>query len=139
MLKDPIVAYPDFQLPFKLYTDASNVGLGAVLAQNQGGKERIICCASRTLNKAEQNYNTTKKECLAIVWGIKTFRSYLISKPFEVYTDHKSLQWLRSMKSESALLYRWAQALEDYDFEVKYRPGKKKDTSTHSVGYQYKC
>ena len=62
---------------------------------------------------------------MAIVWGIKIFRSYLISKPFEVYTDHKSLQWLRSMKSESALLYRWAQALEDYEFEVKYRPGKK--------------
>ena len=104
LINDPIVAYPDFQLPFKLYTDASNVGLGAVLAQKQDGKERIICCASRTLNRAEQNYNTTKKECLAIVWGIKLFRSYLISKPFEVYMDHKSLQWLRSMKTESALL-----------------------------------
>ena len=69
LLKDPIVAYPDFNLPFKLYTEASNVGQRAVLAQNQGGKERIICCASRTLNKAEQNYNITKKECLAIVWA----------------------------------------------------------------------
>ena len=60
LLSEPLVAYPDFQLPFRLYTDASNVGLGAVLAQVQDGKERIICCASRTLNKSEMNYSATK-------------------------------------------------------------------------------
>ena len=63
----PISAYPDFSKPFRLYTDASNLGLGAILAQKQDGKEKIICCASRTLNNAETNYSTTKKECLAIV------------------------------------------------------------------------
>ena len=125
LLAEPIVAYPDFELPFKLYTDASNFGLGAILAQVQGGKERIICCASRSLNKSERNYPATKKECLAVVWGIKMFRSYLLPRKFEVFTDHHSLQWLRSMKSENALLYRWAAALEDYDFEIKHRPGKK--------------
>ena len=114
-----------FDVPFKLYTDASNVGLGAILAQNQEGKERIIRCSSRTLTKSEQNYSTTKKECLAVVWGIKTFRNYLISNRFQVYTDHYSLQWLKSMKSESALLHRWAAQLEDYDFEILHRPGKK--------------
>ena len=65
----PVSAYPDFSKPFRLYTDASNLGLGAILAQYQEGKERIICCASRTLNNAETNSSTTKKECLAIVWG----------------------------------------------------------------------
>ena len=80
LLSEPIVAYPDFSKPFKLYTDASNVGLGAILAQVQEGKERIICCASRSLNKAERNYAATKKECLAIVWGMKTFRAYLIPR-----------------------------------------------------------
>ena len=121
----PVTAYPDFDKPFRLYTDASNVGLGAILAQVQEGKERIICCASRSLNKSEQNYPATKKECLAIVWGIKIFRSYLMPKPFEIFTDHYSLQWLRSMKTENALLHRWAASLEDYEFEVKHRPGKK--------------
>ena len=125
LLKEPVVAHPDFSRPFKLYTDASNVGLGAVLAQVQGGRERIICCASRSLNKAEWNYTTTKKECLAIVWGIKTFRGYLMPSRFEVFTDHQCLQWLRSMQNEDALLYRWAAYLEAYDYEIKHRPGSK--------------
>ena len=104
LLQKPVVAYPDFSIPFRIYTDVSNVGLGAILAQQQEGKERIICRASRTLSKSEQNYSTTKKECLAVIWGIKNFRNYLIANHFKVYTDHYSLQWLRSMKHESALL-----------------------------------
>ena len=67
LLQRPVVAYPDFSIPFRLYTDASNVGLGAISAQQQEGKERIICCASRTLSKSQQNYSATKKECLAVV------------------------------------------------------------------------
>ena len=62
LLQEPVVAYPEFTIPFRLYTDASNIGLGAILAQQQEGRERIICCASRTLNKAEQNYSATKRE-----------------------------------------------------------------------------
>ena len=120
----PISAYPDFSKPFRLYTDASNLGLGAILAQKQDGKERIICCASRTLNNAETNYSTTKKECLAIVWGVQVFRPFLVATHFEILTDHYALQWLRSMKSTSAILHRWAAALEDYRFTVLHRPGK---------------
>ena len=52
LLKESVVAYPDFSMPFQMYTDTSNIGLGAILAQKQEGKERIICCASRTLNKS---------------------------------------------------------------------------------------
>ena len=63
----PITAFPDFSQSFHLYTDASTAGLGAILAQVQEGKERIICCASRSLNQAEKAYPATKLECLAIV------------------------------------------------------------------------
>ena len=124
LLKETVVAYPDFSVPFRLYTDASNIGLGAILAQKQEVRERIICCAHRTLNKSEQNSSATKKECLAVVWGIKNFRNYLIANHFKVYTDHYSLQWLWSMKNESSLLHRWAAQLEDYDSEILHRPGK---------------
>ena len=120
----PVSAYPDFSQPFRLYTDASNLGLGAILAQKQDGKEKIICCASRTLNNAETNYSTTKKECLAIVWGVQVFRPFLVATHFEILTDHYALQWLRSMKSNSAILHRWAAALEDCRFTILHRPGK---------------
>ena len=102
----PFSAYPDFSKPFRLYTDASNIGLGVILAQKQEGKEKIICCASRTLNNAETNYSTTKKECLAIVWGVQVFRPFLVPTHFEILTDRYALQWLRSMKSTSAILHR---------------------------------
>ena len=120
----PVSAYPGFSKPFRLYTDASNIGQGAILAQKQEGKEKIICCASRTLNNAESNYSTTKKECLAIVWGVQVFRPFLVATHFEILTDHYALQWLRSMKSTSAILHRWAAALEDYRFTILHRPGK---------------
>ena len=120
----PISDYPDFSKPFRLYTDASNLGLGAILAQKQKGKENIICCASRTLNNAEANYSTTKKEYLAIVWGVQVFRPFLVATHFEILTDHYALQWLRSMKSTSVILHRWAAALEDYWFTILHRPGK---------------
>ena len=120
----PVSAYPDFSKPFRLYTDASNLSLGAILAQKQQGKEKIICCASRTLNNAESNYSTTKKECLAVVWGVQVFRPFLVATHFEILTDHYALQWLRSMKSTSAILHRWAAALEDYRFTILHRPSK---------------
>ena len=66
LLQQPVVSYSDFTIPFRLYTDASNVWLGAILAQQQDGKEHIICCASCTLSKSEQNYGVNK-ECLAVV------------------------------------------------------------------------
>ena len=87
LLKELVVTYPNFSVPFRLYTDASSIGLGVILVQKQEGRERIICCASRTLNKSEQNYSATKNECLA-VRGIKNFRNYLIANHFKVYTDH---------------------------------------------------
>ena len=120
----PITAFPDFSQEFRLYTEASTAGLCAILAQVRDGKERIICCTSRALNKAEKSYPATKLECLAIVWAVAKFRPYLMAMPFEVYTDHNALQWLKTMRTGSVLLHRWSAALEEYDFTVRHRPGK---------------
>ena len=120
----PITAFPDFSQAFRFYTDASTAGLGAILAQVRDGKERIICCASRALNQAEKAYPATKLECLAIVWAVAKFRPYLMAMPSEVYTDHYALQWLKTMRTGSALLHHWSAALEEYDFTIHHRPGK---------------
>ena len=127
----PITAFPDFSQSFRFYTYASTAGLGAILAQAREGRESIICCASRSLNQAEKDYPAPKLECLAIVSAVAKFRPYLMAMPFEVYTAHYALQWLKTMRTGLALLHRWSAALEEYDFTVKHRPGK---TQTHVDG-----
>ena len=88
----PILACPDFSLPFSLQTDAFSTGLAAALTQVQDGHERIIAYASRSLNKAERNYTVTEWECLAVVWAIRKYREYLEGYHFTVVTDHSSLR-----------------------------------------------
>ncbi|GFW07465.1 retrovirus-related Pol polyprotein from transposon 297 [Trichonephila clavipes] len=68
----PVLQLPNFQGQFNLFTDASGVGIGSVLNQNQ----RSIAFASRTLNKAERNYTVTERECLAVIWALNRFRTY---------------------------------------------------------------
>ena len=77
--------YPDISKPFILQTDASNVGLRAVLTQlDEKQKEHPVAYASRSLSKAEKNYLVIEKECLAVVWAVEYFRSYLLEISFEI-------------------------------------------------------
>ena len=102
----PILVYPQFgseATPFILETDASDVGIAAVLQQDG----HVIAYASRALSKSEKNYSVIQKECLAIVYGTKQFRHYLLGRSFTVLTDHATLQWLSAQKMEG-LLCRWA-------------------------------
>ena len=94
----PVLAYADYKRPFKLTTDASKKGLGAVLSQEgEYGRERPVAFASRTLNKAERNYTTHKLEFLALKWSITDrFLEYLYGSTFEVYTDNNPLSYVLS-------------------------------------------
>ena len=119
---DPILAYPDYTKEFILTTDASNFAVGAVLSQGQIGKDRPIAYASRTLNKSEENYCTTEKELLAIVWAVKQFRQYLYGRKFKLVTDHRPLIYASSSLNQK--IVRWNLVLTEFDFETIYRPGK---------------
>jgi hypothetical protein len=98
LITAPILQYPDFSKPFNLTCDASNFAIGCVLSQGPIGNDLPIAFASRTLNKAEINYNTTEKELTSIVWGIKLFRPYLFGQHFNIVTDHRALVWLFNIK-----------------------------------------
>jgi len=76
---------------FIVDSDASNFGVGAVLSQLQGDSEVVLAYASRTLNSVEKNYETTRKELLAIIFTFKTFKQYLPGRRFTVRTDHSAL------------------------------------------------
>lgn len=97
-----VLKYPDFQEESVLTTDASNVGLGAILSQ----KGHPVCYISRTLNKPELNYTTSEKELLAIVWAVRRQRQYLLGKKFKVETDHKAFKWLFNVQYPSSRLLR---------------------------------
>jgi hypothetical protein len=107
-----------------LYTDASDFGLGAVLAQQpQNGKETVIGYASRVLNAAERNYNTTEKECLAVIWATAYFQKFLYGRKFTIVTDHQALKILNTDKQPKGRLARWKVHLAEYNYHLEHRKG----------------
>ena len=126
LLQAPVLAFADFNAPFRLYTDASLQGLGAVLAQVQEGKERVIAYASHSLHPPErndQNYSSFKLEFLALKWAVtEKFKDYLWGAVFKVYTDNRPLTHLQSA-TLGATEQRWAAQLANFNFELCYRPG----------------
>ena len=119
----PVLSMLTDEGTYCLDCDASDVGLGAVLSQNQGDSEVVIAYASRTLSKPEHNYEVTRRELLAIVYGLKTYKQYLLGRHCVIRTDHTALQWLQRTPEPMAQLARWLVFIEKYDFEVLHRPG----------------
>ena len=137
MANPPVLAYPDYSQPFILHADASKDGLGAVLYQVQDGKMRVIGYASRTLSPAERGYHlhSGKLEFLALKWSVcDHFRDYLYYAPhFTVFTDNNPLTYILTTAKLNATGHRWVAELADFDFSIKYRPGKiHKDADTMS-------
>ena len=122
LLTAPILAFPDFRKEFILVTDASGYAISAVLTQIQGGKERLIACASRVLTQSEKNYSNTDREYLAVVYGVTTFRSYLWGHKFKVYTDNSAVSAIaRQDKTPEKRAIRWYNVLYEYDFTIEHR------------------
>jgi len=124
LLKASSLCLPDLNKPFVIQTDASDIGIGAVLLQEHDEKKFPIYFYSRTLNQAEKNYTVSEKECLAVVQAIKKFRGFIECSHFTVETDHQALCWLKNVKEPVGRLARWALELQGYDFNVVYRAGK---------------
>lgn len=121
---EPVLASPDYDKPFILQTDASDYGIGGVLVQGVGEEERAVAYYSQKLSAAQKKYQTTERECLAVIVGIEKFRAYIEGAHFTVVTDHASLQWLQHLKDPSGRLGRWALRLQPYNFTLVHRPGR---------------
>ena len=120
MAKPPILMIPNPKKPSCIHTNASGVGLGAVLNQiNEDGKEHPIAYANHKLKSAETHYSTVEKECLAVVWTLKFFEHYLYGQAFTVITDHRPLTWLQTMKNSNQRLMRWVVTLQQFKLNIQ--------------------
>lgn len=124
LVSPPVLATPDFSQPFIIQTDASDCGIGGVLVQGTGDDERVVAYYSQKLSATQQKYQTTERECLAVIVGIEKFRAYIEGVHFTVITDHASLQWLQNLKDPCGRLGRWALRLQPYNFTLVHRPGR---------------
>ncbi|GJX88092.1 putative nucleotidyltransferase, ribonuclease H [Tanacetum coccineum] len=116
----PVLALPDGSEDFVVYCDASGIGLGCVLMQ----RGKVIAYASRQLKIHEKNYTTHDLELGAVVFALKIWRHYLYGTKSVIYTDHKSLQHIFSQKELNMRQRRWIELFSDYDYEIRYHPGK---------------
>ena len=122
----PILAYADYKKPFQLQTDASDLGLGAVLYQkDDNDHQRVIAFASCSLSNTERNYPTHKLEFLALKWVITDrFHEYLYVGQFDIYTDNNPLTYILTSAKLDATGQRWVASLANYDFRIFYKSGK---------------
>lgn len=112
-------------VPYRLQTDASDMGISGVLYQiDSNNDHRIVSLVSRCLNGAEMNYTTTEKELLAIVYSIMKLRIYLLGTRFEIITDHKALTFLHTTVYLNTRMIRWIITLQQYDFAISHCAGK---------------
>ena len=120
----PVLSFSKEQGIFILDTDASLWGIGSVLSEEQNGVEKVIAFTSKTLNSAQQNYCTTKRELFAVVTFMRHFKHYLLGRKFIIRIDHAPLVWLRNFKEPEGMIARWLSIINTFDYKLRYRPGR---------------
>ena len=110
-----IVRAPNRKLPFKVMCDASDLAIGAILEQREGGKPYVVYYASKTLNETQRNYTTTEKELMAVVYALYKFRAYLVGSDIIIFTYHSALKYLLTKQNAKARLIRWVLLLQEFN------------------------
>lgn len=121
----PVLGFANPKLTYFLHTDASTMGLGSALYQEQEGQMRVIAYASRGLSRSESHYPAHKLEFLALKWAVtEKFRDYLYGSQFTIITDSNPLTYVLTTARLGATSYRWLAALSTFSFKLQYRAGK---------------
>ncbi|KAL1549176.1 hypothetical protein AAHA92_17310 [Salvia divinorum] len=131
LISAPIIRSPNWNYPYKVMCDASDYAVGAVLGQKIDGKSYVIFYASKTLNQAQKNYDTTEKEMLAVVYSFEKFRPYLLGSRVIVFTDHAAIKYLLDKKELKPRLIRWVLLLQEFNWEVRDKKGTENRVADH--------
>jgi len=119
LCSEPVLRLPDQDKPYILRTDASDIGLGAILFQEHPDGVFPAAYLSKKLSRAERNYSVVERECLAIVWAISKLYKYLYGKGFVLQTDHRPLTFLDNARLTNARVMRWALSLQPFRYRVE--------------------
>ncbi len=125
LVEAPVLVTPSDDCQYVLDTDASDTAMGAVLSTIIEGEEHVVAYASRAFTKCQRNYCVTRRELLAVVLALKTFKQYLLGRHFIVRTDHSALQWFKRSKESVGQPGRWLETMEEYSFDIQFRSGAK--------------
>lgn len=121
--------------PYVVYTDASEVGIGAILMQSQNGVEVPIEYGSKKLTETETRWDTRERELFAIKWAIEHWRDYLALSHFTVKTDHNNLRYL--ITAEKGKVFRWAIYLAQFDFDIQFIKGTQNNVADYLSRYGF--
>src|SRR4051812_44213536 len=116
--------------------DASDFAIGAVLGQRVGKKLNVIHYASKTLNITQNNYATTEKEFLAVVFACDKFRQYIVDSNVIIHTDHAAIKYLMQKKHAKPRLIRWVLLLQEFDLQIVYRKGADNPVAEYFQGWK---
>jgi len=131
------LVWPKSDDKFFVVVDGCKTGVGYLLAVERDGKLKPVQYGGKALTKAQQNYDITNIEAYALVCAVREFRMWLINTQFTVYSDHYSLQWLKSKKGTSGRLLRWSIELSEYNYTVSYKDGKSNTCADSLSRYDY--
>ncbi len=125
LVSEQIMAHPQIDKPWKLYSDACNYAIGSILCQDDSeGVERPVVYLSKQLTPTQRKWSTIEKEAYALTYAITKLRPYLWGAEFTCYTDHRPLVSLFSKEHTNAKIQRWALLLNDYNCNIVYHRGK---------------
>ena len=122
---------PNWGEPFELMCDTSDYAVRVVLGQRRDNIFRRIHYASKTLNEARENYTTTEKEMLVVVYSCDKFRSYVLGSKVTLYTEHVTIQYLMMKKEVNPRLIHWVLLFQDFDMEIKDKKGSENVVAGH--------
>ena len=121
----PYLISSNWDLPFHIYCDGSNFAVGSALCQpfGDGNNDRSIAFASMQLTGAKQNYTTTERGTLAMVFSVKKYRFYFLLSKVVFFVDRMVFRYLVNKPDLSMQIARWISLFQEFDYEVVYKPG----------------